>query len=66
MEGDGSRNEEDVFMKLLPNEGEVPDYKSVGKEDVSISRSQEFENVSDTSSVDSEVDIEVLHYIHNC
>ena len=68
MESEGSPNEEDVYMKLLPNEGEVPDYNSVGNEDVSISRSQEFENVPN-KPVDREVDKEymkVLCYFHNC
>ena len=63
MESEGSRNEEDVSMKLLPkNEGEVPDDKSGGNEDVSITSSQGSETFPDTSSVDWEV----LHYFHNC
>ena len=68
MESEDSPNEEDVSMKLLPNEGEVPDYKSGGNEDVSISRSQESENALDTF-VDWEVykeHMKVLRYFHNC
>ena len=65
MESEGSRNEEDVSMKLLPkNEGEVPDDKSGGNEDVSTTWS-EGSDTSDTSDTSS-VDWEVLHYFHNC
>ena len=48
MESEDSPKEEDVSMKLLPNEGEIPDYKSGGNLDVSITQSEEFEDVSDT------------------
>ena len=67
MESEGSRNEEDVSMKLLPNEGEVPDYKSVGNEDVSISCSQVSENVSsEPETYEAYIKrIEVLRYFHN-
>ena len=67
MESEGSRNEADVSMKLLPNEGEVPDYKSVGNEDVSLSCSHVSENVSSTDeSLETLIKrMEVLLYFHN-
>ena len=48
MKSEDSPKEEDVSMKLLPNEGEIPDYKSGGDLDVSITQSEEFEDVSNT------------------
>lgn len=47
MESEDSPKEEDVCMKLLPNEGEIPNYKSGGDLDVSINQSEEFEDVLD-------------------
>ena len=45
MESEDSANEEDVYMKLLPNKGQVPDYESAGDLDGTLSGSEEFEHV---------------------
>ena len=45
MESKDSASEEDVSIKLLPNKGEVPDYKSGGELDGTISGNEEFEHV---------------------
>ena len=45
MESEDSASEEDVYMKLLPNKGEVPDYESAGDLDGTLSGSEEFEDV---------------------
>ena len=67
MESEGSQNEEDVSMKLLPNEKEVPNYKSGGNEDVSISQRPEIENASNFEFWERlEKQFEVLCYFHNC
>ena len=41
MESEDSANEEDVSMKLFPNQGEVPDYKSAGDSDGTLSGREE-------------------------
>lgn len=48
MESEDLANEEDVSTKLLSNKREIPDYKSGGDLDVTISGSEKFENISDT------------------
>ena len=48
MESEDLANEEDVSTKLLSNKREIPDCKSGGDLDVTISGSEKFENISDT------------------
>ena len=48
MESEDLANEEDVSTKLLSNKREIPDNKSGGDLDVTISGSEKFENISDT------------------
>ena len=45
MESEDSANEEDVSMKLFPNKGEAPDYKSAGDSDGTLSGREESEDL---------------------